>query len=59
MTRRITLTRWIALTATDRLTIDVDDDWTLADGNPYDHPIVAESRVVVGSTDHGAWELEP
>ncbi len=56
--KRVTVKRWVALTATDTLVLDVPDDWSVEDDDILDHKIVSEDREVIDSTDSGEWMLE-
>ncbi len=56
--KRVTVKRWVALTATDILVLDVPDDWDVNDDDILDHKIVSEDREVIDSTDSGEWMLE-
>ncbi len=56
--KRVTVKRWVALTATDILVLDVPDDWDVNDDDILDHKIVSEDREIIDSIDSGEWMLE-
>jgi hypothetical protein len=40
------------------LTIEFDEDYTLAAPDPTDYPILEWAEVVIGATEYGPWEID-